>query len=184
MRWCDNCPMRLFNKKGYNLSGYGNPFKRNLIVVSNVDYISYKKQNMAYSSQVEIIQQVLHSSTGSEELDYYVVPFIRCCERVACEPDTNVISNCLHYLAEDIDKYNFSNIMLLGSSVNRFLGISVKDYLDSVIISNNKRKYYVNYSPLTKFVNDDLYKLFESKLVQWYNTINGLIVDNYKIVYL
>ena len=61
---CSNCALRLYNTKSYNLQGVGNPYKGNVIVVPNVDYKAYKGKSMDFSTQVEIIEHVLHLSTG------------------------------------------------------------------------------------------------------------------------
>ena len=46
---CDNCALRLYNTKSYNLQGIGNPFYGNCIVVPNVDYKAYKGKSMDFS---------------------------------------------------------------------------------------------------------------------------------------
>lgn len=61
---CEDCPMRLFNIKHHNLQGIGNPYFGICIVIPNVDYDAYKKGNIGYSNQVEIIKSII-SSTGS-----------------------------------------------------------------------------------------------------------------------
>lgn len=40
---CEECPIRLFNNKHYNLHGVGNPYFGNCIVVPNVDYSAIRK---------------------------------------------------------------------------------------------------------------------------------------------
>lgn len=180
MKWCETCPLRLYNKKGYNLSGVGNPFKGNLIVVSNVDYRSYKKQDMAFSSQVEIINNVLAFNNREQEQDYFIIPLIRCCESISCTPDDNAINNCIKYFANDVKTYNFKNILLLGSAVNRFLNVNIKDYLGIKLVSKNRRNYFVNYSPLTKFVNNEIFETFERELINWHNYVTNINVNKYK----
>ena len=56
---CEDCVMRLYNTKHYNLHGIGNPYFGNCIVVPNVDYNAYKKGSMGFSDQVKIIIDVL-----------------------------------------------------------------------------------------------------------------------------
>ena len=60
---CDNCALRLYNTKSYNIQGIGNPFYGNCIVVPNVDYVAYKKGDMGFSTQVDVIKSII-SSTG------------------------------------------------------------------------------------------------------------------------
>ena len=59
MSVCEGCVLRLYNTKSYNLRGVGNPFSGNCIVVPNVDYKAYKGKSMSFSSQVEVIKEVL-----------------------------------------------------------------------------------------------------------------------------
>ena len=46
MNYCEDCVIRLFNTKHYNLQGIGNPYFGNCIIVPNVDYNAYKKGGM------------------------------------------------------------------------------------------------------------------------------------------
>ena len=78
-----------FNNKHYNLQGIGNPYFGKCIVVPNVDYIAYKKGDMGFSTQVEIIQDVL-SSTGEGD-NVFIVPLIRCNENISCDFDISKI---------------------------------------------------------------------------------------------
>lgn len=168
MNVCDECAMRLFNTKHHNLQGIGNPYYGNCIVVPNVDYDAYKKGDMGFSKQVEIIKEVINPSTGEVD-NVYIVPLIRCNENIACELNDNIYNRCLTYFAEDIKKYNFTKILLLGDAARRFLHCNIKQYLDTIIISSNNRVYNVNYSPLIKFVNEDKYDIFKQYLLKWIN---------------
>ena len=113
LKVCEECPMRLFNTKHYNLQGIGNPYFGNCIVVPNVDYNAYKKGSMGFSNQVKIIKESLHLSTGGgDELEeLYIVPLIRCNESISCELDDNSYNRCLQHFANDVRKYNFKNIV-------------------------------------------------------------------------
>ena len=71
---CDDCALRLYNTKSYNLQGIGNPFYGNCIVIPNVDYKAYKGKSMDFSTQVDIIKETLILSTGVEESNLYIVP--------------------------------------------------------------------------------------------------------------
>ena len=164
--------MRLFNKH-YNLKGVGNPYFGNCIVVPNVDYNAYKKGDMGFSSQVEIIRDC-SPSTG--ELDnLYIVPFIRCNETISCELNDDIYKNCLTYFVEDLRQYNFKNILLLGNVVSRFLGCDIKTYIDTIFISPNYRNYAVNYSPLIKYVDKSKFEVFKQYINKWYNKV----INNY-----
>lgn len=170
MNPCEDCALRLFNKH-YNLKGIGNPFSGNLIIVPNVDYNASKKGDMSFSSQVEVIKDCLSSSTG--ELDnLYIVPLIRCND-LQCEVNDDIINKCKLYLSQDILKYNFKRILLLGESVKLVMNINIKDNINSVFVGCN-RVWNVNYSPLVKYTNEDLFKHFKYFLNKWYNsTINN-----------
>ena len=159
---CDNCPLRLFNKKCHNLQGVGNPFTGKLIILPNVDYDAYKQQDMSFSKQVEIITQ--HISSTGEQAETYILPLIRCNESLGYEVTEDIIIRCQEYLKQDFKIYDFKHIMLCGSAVNRFLHKSVKDLLDTIIVSSNNKLYYSNYSPLIKYVDKDKYDIFIHKL--------------------
>lgn len=177
MSVCDNCALRLYNTKSYNLRGIGNPFSGNCIIIPNVDYKAYKYKSMSFSAQVEIIKELLIPSTGEEELNSYVVPLIRCNEQISCEVDEATYQKCLSWFAKDIREYQFRNILLLGSSVKRFLDCNITEYLDCIMISPNNRKYFVNYSPFVKYNDDKLFDIFKTKLIKWYNAVNSDVYD-------
>lgn len=171
MNICDDCPIRLFNNKYYNLNGVGNPYFGNCIVVPNVDYNAYKKGSMGFSEQVKIIKESLHLSTGGgDELEeFYIVPLIRCNESISCELDDNSYNRCLQHFANDVRKYNFKNILLLGDAGRRFLNCDISDNLNNLIISSNNRFYNINYSPLIKYINEEKFAIFETYLRKWYS---------------
>lgn len=171
MNVCDECPIRLFNSKHHNLKGIGNPYFGNCIVVPNVDYDAYKKGDMDFSKQVEIIKDVIHPSTGERDNldDVYIVPLIRCNETIACELDDNSFNRCLTYFANDIRKYQFKRILLLGDAGRRFLNCDITNNLDNIILSSNNRFYNVNYSPFIKYVDEEKFDIFKHNLIRWYN---------------
>lgn len=180
MNYCKDCVIRLFNNKHYNLQGIGNPYFGNCIIVPNVDYNAYKKGGMEFSKQVEIIKSLI-SSTGELD-DLYVLPLIRCNEYISCELNEDSYLKCIGYLVEDMKKYQFKNIMLLGSAGRRFLNCNISDYFDTIFISVNNRRYWVNYSPLINYTDSDKYKIFKSNLIRWYNSIKNNDFTNYKIL--
>lgn len=174
---CDNCALRLYNTKSYNLQGVGNPFYGNCIVVPNVDYKAYKGKSMDFSTQVEIIKETLILSTGVEESNLYIVPLIRCNEQISCKLDAVTYNKCLHWFADDMRKYQFKNVLLLGNAARRFLNVNIKDYLDTIVLSKKGIRYFVNYSPLVQYIDDKLFDTFKEYLIKWYNSINNEIFD-------
>lgn len=180
MNYCEDCVIRLFNTKHYNLQGIGNPYFGNCIIVPNVDYNAYKKGGMEFSKQVEIIKSII-SSTGELD-DLYILPLIRCNEYVSCELNEDSYLKCIGYLIEDMKKYQFKNIMLLGNAGRRFLNCNISDYFDTIFISINNRRYWVNYSPLITYTDSDKYEIFKSNLIRWYNSIKNNDFTNYKIL--
>lgn len=180
---CDDCALRLYNTKSYNLRGVGNPFSGNCIVVPNVDYKAYKGKSMSFSSQVEVIKEVLIPLTGEEELNSFIVPLIRCNEQISCELDNITYTRCLRHFASDVLKYDFKNILLLGTAARRFLNCNITEYLDSVMASKKGRRYFVNYSPLVKYGDDKLFKTFKEKLIHWYKCVNNGMFD-YNLILL
>lgn len=177
---CDECAMRLFNTKQYNLQGIGNPHYGRCIIVPNVDYIAYKKGSMDFSSQVEIIKECI-SSTGEVD-DLYIAPLIRCNESIACELTDDIYNRCITYFAEDIKKYNFKFIMLLGNAGRKFLNCDISNNLNTLGISKNGRFYSVNYSPLVKYTNEDKFEEFKINLIRWYRLISRGYIENLNII--
>lgn len=182
---CENCPMRLFNTKNYNLKGIGNPHYGICIVIPNVDYQAYKKGSIGFSKQVEIIKDIISSSSSSTgELDLFIVPLIRCNETISCELTDDIYYRCITHFANDIYKYNFKYIMLLGDAGRKFLNVSIKDNLDNIFISSHNRCYIVNYSPLVKYIDDTKFEDFKSHLLKWYNSIRSKYFTNYNFIKL
>lgn len=174
---CDNCALRLFNNKHHNLQGIGNPYLGRCIVIPNVDYGAYKKGDISFSNQVEIIKSII-SFTG--ELDVYIVPLIRCCESISCELDADSYNRCIQFFAKDIRAYDFKDILLLGNAGRRFLNCNISDYLDTICVSNNNRRYAINYSPYIK--DDSKFEIFKNHLTKWYNAVINNDFQTYKIL--
>ena len=181
---CEDCPIRLFNNKHYNLHGVGNPYFGNCIVVPNVDYSAYKKGSMGFSEQVKIIKEVLNLATGEQDnlYDIYIVPLIRCNESISCELDDASYYRCLRYFVEDVRKYQFKRILLLGDAGRKFLNCDITENLDTLMVSTNKRFYNINYSPLIKYKDNDKFFMFETYLIRWYNWCKSQISTYDKVI--
>lgn len=168
MNICEDCVLRLFNIKHHKVNGIGNPYFGNVIIVPNVDYQAYKAGDMGFSTQVSIIEEIISSSMG--ELDnLFILPLIRCNLDVAPEIDNQIIQRCIIHLKNDLIKYNFQRILLLGDASKLIQGINIKDNLNNQFISRNNRYYNVNYSPLIKFTNKGLFYKFKCYLLKWWN---------------
>lgn len=180
---CKQCPMRLFNSKHYNLQGIGNNYSNNCIVIPNVDYNAYIKGSIEFSKQIDIIKDILSSSMGELEIlnHIYIIPLIRCCDKLGCEITNNIYNNCIIHFTKDIRKYDFHNILLLGDSANKFLNCNIKDNLNTIFISKNNRYYNVNFSPLIKYTNEDRFELFKTYLIRWYFSAINYNYSGYKI---
>ena len=179
---CEECPLRLFNSKCHNLQGVGNPFMGKLIILPNVDYDAYKHRNMSFSKQVEVLMQ--HISFTGELADTYIVPLIRCNESLGGDINDDIIRNCQYYLAKDFKTYDFKHIMLCGSAVDRFLHSSIHSLINSIVISNNNRKYYSNYSPLIKYVDENKFEIFVSKVDDFLYSTSNNDYSKYNIINL
>lgn len=179
---CNNCPLRLFNSKCNNLQGVGNPFMGKLIILPNVDYDAYKHKDMNFSKQVEVLTQ--HITFTGELAETYIVPLIRCNESLGCDINDDIIHNCQYYLAKDFKTYDFKHIMLCGSAVDRFLHTSINSVLNSIIVSNNNRFYYVNYSPLIKYVDKDKFNTFITKVNDFLYSASNKDYSKYNIIKL
>ena len=174
MNLCKDCALRLFNDKGHNINGIGNIWSGNALVLPNVDRDAYKKQDMSFSSQVEILNTI--SSTGGIEANLYIVPLIRCNVNEDIEITNDIIKRCTFIFVNIATKYQLKNIMLCGDAARQYLHIDdIAPYLDTIIFdTKNKVKYFVNYSPLVKYTNDKLYNSFISHFIKYYNSIiNG-----------
>ena len=87
------------------------------------------------------------------------------------------------YFQEDVMKYDFRNILLLGSAARRFLNVNINEHLNSLFLSENNRRYFVNYSPLVQYVDEKLFDTFKEYLIKWYNSVNsGLFDYNLKLL--
>lgn len=170
MNPCSNCAMRLFNDKHYNLQGVGNPFMGNCIVIPNVDYNAYKTGSMAFSDQVDIIQSTI-PSTG-ELTDLYIIPLIRCNTNISCALNDDIYKNCITYLTQDINKYDFKHILYLGEAAKIFIGDNIKNQLETTIFNTNtQRSFNFNYSPFIKYTNKELFEVFKKYLHKWINFV-------------
>lgn len=174
---CEQCPLRLFNIRGHNISGIGNTWSGNTLVLPNVDKSAYKKQDMSFSSQIEILQNIL--PTGGLEQNLYVIPLIRCNEHFDIEITQRIISRCYRYFEEDASTYQLKNIMLCGDAARHMLNIDdLKPYLDTVICDKaTQRRYFINYSPLVKYTNNERFEVFKSRLIKYYNSVMSKIYD-------
>ena len=185
MNICEDCPIGLCNTKSKCLQGYGNPWSGNCIVVNNVDYSAYKKGDMKFSKQVELINNILLSSTGGLEqsdLSYFIVPLIRCNEYISYPVDKISLSKCIQLFKEDIIKYKFKNILLLDNAAKRFLNIdSITPYVDK-IIQHNGINYCVNYKIKTKIAADNLRRWYfavtNDNFFDYYPGYNSIIFAN------
>lgn len=184
MNICEDCPIRLFNTKHYNLHGVGNPYFGNCIVIPNVDYSAYKNGNMGFSEQVKIIKEVLNLSTGEQDNldDIYIVPLIRCNESISCELDDNSYNRCLQHFRNDMIKYQFKRILLLGDTGRRFLNCDITELLDTLMVSPNNRFYNINYSPFVKYKDNEKFFMFETYLIKWYNWCKSQISTYDKVI--
>lgn len=182
MSYCDNCPLRLYNKVNY-INGVGDTYYGNCIVLPNIDRETYKKRSVKYSEHIKIIKDILSTNSESKEDKFYIIPLIRCYNNSNYEIDDIVYQKCIHYFMLDLMKYNFKNILLLGQAAIKFLGINnISNNLNNCYVTNN-RKYFINYSPFT--INNDVYaERFKEYLIKWYNYINKVPVDKYNLIKL
>ncbi len=180
---CEQCALRLFNNKCHNLKGVGNPIYGKIIVVPNVDYLAYKNKCMSFSKYVEIINEVLHSSTGGID-DYFIVPIIRCSIVDKCPLTEDIIKRCLIHTIKDINNTNAIKILLLGDAARYYLGISdISTYTNTLFISKerNIRGYAVSYSPFVKYTDSTKYNEFCDNLLKWYNACKDNKYNGYEI---
>ena len=107
------------------------------------------------------------------------MPLIRCNEHFDIKITQRIILNCYTYFNADVDNHQIKNIMLCGDAARRVLNIDdLKPYLDTVICENKtRRRYFVNYSPLVKYTNDQLFETFKSHLLKYYRSVITKMYD-------
>ena len=181
---CKTCAIRLFNEKCYNINGVGNPFLGNMIIISNVDNKAYKTNDLSFSEQIRIMEEVILPTGGDKLLELcYITPLIKCRES-NCEADDHSLQCCIKNLAQEVIKYKPVNVLVTGSAVNRFLNCSIHEYLDKFIVSKNNIRYFVNYSPLIKFNNDNKFEIFKRHFEEWITAVKYKYYNNYEEVKL
>lgn len=74
--------------------------------------------------------------------------------------------------------------MLCGSAVERFLHGSIYRLIDSIVVSGNNRRYYSNYSPLIKYVDESKFKTFVEKVDDFLYSASNNDYSKYDIVNL
>lgn len=183
--YCKECPLRMFNDKCFNLEGVGNALFGKLIVVPNVDYNAYRNRGMSFSKYVEIIKEVLNSSTGGCYEDYFIVPLIRCNLTEKCPVNKDIIRRCINYTIKDIIDNNSVKILLLGDAAKYYLNIdSIEAHINKLYVIRDSftiRGYSVNYSPFVKYIDDDKYKEFCNHLIKWYNADKDNNYNGYEV---
>lgn len=180
---CNECPLRLYNKKHHNLQGIGNPWSDNVIIIPNVDYDAYKVGNLSFSNQVDIISAIL--PTGVLATNCYIVPLIRCNESISCKVNDDIIRRCITYLIDDLNLYNWHNILVCGSAWTRLFNREITSDFNNCIYSvKHKRIYLPNYNPLIKYIDDNKFEIFKNRLIEWYNTSISKLCPNYEMLYI
>lgn len=90
----------------------------------------------------------------------------------------------MNYFKQDVIKYQFTDILLLGDAGRVFFNCNIKDYIDYVFVSPNNRRYVLGYSPLIKFADDKLFDEFQRQLIKWFNATSNNNFSNYKFLQL
>lgn len=179
MNYCTKCPLNIFRvNTSPHYEGVGDPWKGRVIVVPTID-----SKGWTFDKQIETIGEVLNLSTGELLQTLFVVPLIRCNEHLKCMIDSNAINKCRMWLNEDIAKYEFKDILLLGSAVNNILNCPIGSNLNYVCL-HDKQRYFVNYSPYIKDRDAEKYEIFKANLIRWYNSTMTGMYDNYDIFVL
>ena len=120
----------------------------------------------------------LAGDLGINSLELAQLVFV-CEEKFDIEITDRILIRCSHYFEEDVNNHQIKNIMLCGDAARRMLHIDdLKPYLDTVICENKtRRRYFVNYSPLVKYTNDEHFEVFKSHLLKYYNSITSKMYD-------
>lgn len=183
--YCNNCALRLFNTKCYNLNGLGETCYNNMIVVPNVDFNAYKNAAMSFSKQVEVINKALLSTGELAQSYIYITPLIKCKETNNCEINEDILVNCSKHLKEELYKYHIKHVLLLGSSVRRILHTSISTLRNKIVISYKSGiMYYSSYAPLSFYTDTDLYNKFEEDLLKFYSSCRNKDYSEYELMWL
>uniref|UniRef100_A0AAU8MHD7 Uracil-DNA glycosylase n=1 Tax=Geladintestivirus 1 TaxID=3233133 RepID=A0AAU8MHD7_9CAUD len=180
---CNNCALRLFNDKCYNISGNGAWINNAFIIISNIDNNAYKHKDIDFSKQIEIMNSIAISSTGGEKVTdvAYLTPLIKCRE-VNYIADSNTINCCIKNLGIEFKTYNPKYILVTGSAVERFLNTNIHDNLNKIFVTKNNRYYFVNYSPFIKEYDTIKFELFKKYLIKFINVIKTNNMNEYEIL--
>lgn len=179
---CEDCALRLFNKKHYNIKAIGTPNYGNMIVIPNIDKSSYKNNQLEFSKILEIINEVSLTSTGVCVTDYcYVTALIKCKETNKLELRDLDIQRCATILGQEINHFKPKKVLLLGSAVHRMFNQSIDDNINKIIVSNNIG-FFANYNPNVKNYNVDKFKVFEQHFIKWCNSVKTNDFSNYEII--
>lgn len=181
---CENCPLRLFNDKGYNIKGIGNIHYRKMIVLPYIDYNAYKHQNMNMSSLIDIMNNVVLLFTGDKiETSFYITSFIKCKESNRFKIDNSIISKCSNYLFDEIIKHDIKYIMLLGNSAERLFNTKISNLIGKCIKYNNIY-WFFNYSPNIYIYDSNKFEIFKSELYKYIDATNNNNFSNYERIKL
>lgn len=177
---CDNCPLRLFNDKGYNLKGIGNSSYGNMAILPNIDKEAYKNNDISFSKQLDVINQIL--SKGEFQENFYITPLIKCKETTNCITTDIIIRNCQIHLMNEIKRCNPRHVILFGSSIRRLfnVNISIENVIGKIYVSPNNRIYYFNYSPFIVYKNIDKQSVFIEELLKAYYSITNKYYYEYE----
>lgn len=164
---CNDCPLRLYNDKCYNIKGIGTIAYSNLILISNVDKLAYKAKDLSFSKQIEVLNELCVPSTGELVTDFsYITPLIKCKETSNLIVNDDIINRCKLHLVNEINYLKPKRILLLGSAVKRMLHCSIEEALNKIIVYNGIA-YNVNYSPLIELFDANKFELFKEHFIKW-----------------
>lgn len=177
---CLDCPLRLYNTKGYNISGVGNPNYGNIIILPNVDKEAYKHQNFTFEQMIVTLNSLSHSSTGVDILDYcYITPLIKCKIANSIILDDQIVKRCMENLKREILTYSPINFLLLGKDVmSHFLQYSINP--DKMYVDICNRRWFNNYSPGITLYDHEKAQIFENGFIKWLNAVKSNNFSNYE----
>lgn len=171
---CDKCALRLFNDKGYNISGQGNPNYGNLIVLPYIDKDAYRNQNISYANMVKDMQEIIKEETSEDLLDWcYVTSLVKCKETRRCEITDIILRNCFENLIEEFRLYDFKQVLLLGvDTPSKFNELNLYNFsIHRAYINTTNVNFSWNYSPGVKYYNADKFEIFKAALIKWFYQI-------------
>lgn len=172
---CKDCPLRLFNTKGYPIKGKGTTVYGNIIIIPTIDKNAYKNQDITFDAMVQDMIDIIHSSTGGQLLDFcYITSLVKCTGNKRCPITPDIADKCFEHFIKEFNSIPIKHVLFLGKNTLQNLSDINAERIRTGRNYCNCRKirdYSWNYSPGVKYYDDKKFEIFKQALIDWYNYI-------------